>query len=114
MIYIGFSTRTHKLYARILCKRFKHCAPIVIQKNSCLIYQFVRKNKIEIIPLTRRDLHILNKYGWRFVKYETKNISSVFISDKSWNCVQFTKNFCNIKNMFIQTPDSLYKHITQK
>lgn len=114
MIYIGFSKRSHKLYARVLCKNFKHCAPIDIQDNKCVIYQFVHKNKIVIIPVTKRDLSILNKYGWKFIKYDTDITSIDINSDKSWTCVQFTKHVCNIENKWIQTPDDLYKYLIKK
>ena len=114
MIYIGFSKHTHKLYARILCKKFRHCAPIDIDENKCLIYQFVRKNKIVIIPITKRDLSILNKYGWKFIKTDCEHIFVNTKSDKSWTCVQFTKHACKIKNKRIQTPYDLYKYLMTK
>ena len=109
MIYIGFSPRTHKLYARILCKRFKHCAPLVVQRNKIYLYQFVNKNNINIISLKKRDLLILEKYGWVFIKY-----NGIFNQDcvrPALTCVQFTKQSCNINNHKIITPYDLFKYL---
>jgi hypothetical protein len=107
MIYIGFSTRTHRLYARILCKKYKHCAPVIIKGNKCYLYQFVNKNNISVINLKPRDLLILQKYGWIFIKYDcifTENI-------KASNCVQFIKKACGINNRKILTPYDLFKYL---
>ena len=114
MIYIGFSKRSHKLYARILCKKFRHCAPVDIHGNKCLLYQFVHKNKIVIIPITKRDLSILSKYGWKFIKYNYSIAPKDIKTDKSWTCVQFTKRVCKIKNKRVQTPYDLFKYLTHK
>lgn len=114
MIYIGFSTKTHKLCAKILCKKYRHVAPILITKNKCIIYQFVRFNKVVLIPIKKRDLTVLQKYGWKFVKCTCKFTPKRAIKSKPINCVQFTKRACGIKNIKIQTPDSLLKYITTK
>ncbi len=114
MIYIGFSTKTNKLCAKILCKKYRHVAPILITKNKCIMYQFVRFNKVVLIPIKKRDLTVLQQYGWKFVKYACKFAPECAIKSKPINCVQFTKRACGIKNIKIQMPDSLLKHITQK
>lgn len=110
MTYIGFSTKTHKFIARIFCKRFRHCAPVIKQKDKYYLYQFVNKNNIGIIPLTKRDLSILQKYGWVFIEYKYKFIKN----EHALTCVQFTKQCCNIKNKKIITPYDLFKFITRK
>ena len=114
MIYIGFSTRTQKIYARILCKKYRHVAPVLITPKKCTIYQFVRFNKVVPIPIKKRDLIILQKHEWKFVKYACKFDPELAIKTKPINCVQFTKRACRIKNITIQTPDALLKYITQK
>lgn len=111
MIYIGFSTRTHKLYARIFCKRFKHCAPVVINKDKCYLYQFVKRNHIVKITLIRRDLLILKNYGWVFIKYNAKNTPRNAETIPAITCVQFTKKFCHINEKRILTPDDLFRYI---
>lgn len=111
MIYIGFSTRTHKLYARIFCKKFKHCAPVVIDGNKCFLYQFVKRNNVIKIVLTQRDLLILEHYGWLFIKYNVKNAPRNAETISSLTCVQFTKKFCRINEKRILTPDDLFKHL---
>ena len=112
--YIGFSTKTHKILARILCHRFKHCAPIVVTKYKCEIYQFTKRKNITVIRIKKRDLKILKAYGWLFVKYPVKDIPQKAENIQAITCVQFTKKFCGIKNITIQTPDSLLKYLIKK
>lgn len=113
IIYIGFSIQTHKLIARIVCRKFKHCAPIVIKKNRCEIYQFTNKNQITVIKIKQRDIKILEQYGWKFIKYNIAKMPN--ISDiHTITCVQFTKQFCGINRYDIQTPDGLLKYISKK
>lgn len=114
MIYIGFSTKTHRICAQIFCKKFKHVAPVVITNKKCVLYQFVHFNKVVPIPIKKRDLNILEQYGWKFIRYDCKFIPERAIKSKPINCVQFTKRACEIKNIKIQTPDALLKYITQK
>lgn len=78
------------------------------------MYQFVRFNKIVLIPIKKRDLRILQQHGWKFVKYACKFAPKRAIKSKPINCVQWTKHACGIKNMAIQTPDALLKYITHK
>ena len=111
MIYIGFSTRSHKISARIVCRHFKHCAPIICYKNKYILYQFSNKHKITSIQLYPRDLKILKQYGWKFIPYTKQTDIDTALQNKSLTCVQFTKKFCKIKNIKIQTPDALLKYI---
>lgn len=112
IIYIGFSTRTHKIFARVFCKKFKHCAPVVIHKNTCEIYQFTNPHEINIIHIQKRDIKILEQYGWKFVKYDIKTVPYIS-KTHAITCVQFTKKFCGIKQSDIQTPDALLRYITK-
>lgn len=111
MIYIGFSERSHKFLASVLCKQYKHCAPIIKKQNKYVLYQFTNTHKISFITLSKRDLNILEQYGWVFVKYNHKIDLYNAMHTKSFTCVQFTKKLCGIKDIRIQTPDSLLKHI---
>lgn len=110
-IYIGFSTKTHKKLARIFCKGYKHCTPIVINKNKCEIYQFTNIKDINIICITKRDLKILSAYGWVFIKCYAKKVPSKPLKIRAFTCVQFTKKFCGINKVSIQTPDALLKYL---
>ena len=107
IIIIAFSTRTSKLMPRLFCRHFKHCAPIIFNKNKgFILLQFITTKKIIPINLSQRDLSVLESFGWRFVylgnikKYKPKH---------PFTCVQFTKQVIGMKKVFIQTPDSLYK-----
>lgn len=111
MIYIGFSKKTHKLYARILCKRFKHCAPVIVRNNKYYLYQFVNRDDIGIITLKRRDLLILQQYGWVFVKCKYKPNLKYTKNNKTLTCVQFTKQMCGITDKKIITPYDLFKYV---
>ena len=114
MIYIGFSTKTHKLCAYMFCHHFKHCAPIVITKNKCELYQFTKPHQITIITLTKRDLKILESHGWKFIKYSAKKAPQNASDIYALTCVQFTKRFCGIKKITIQTPDVFLKYLQNK
>jgi len=111
IIYIAFSQQTHKLYAKILCKKFRHCAPVLCLKNKYVLYQFVQYKKIVPITLKYRDIKILEKYGWIFIKINNNTCSNNITNNHSLTCVQFTKSVCGIKNKSIQTPDALLKHL---
>lgn len=113
MNYIGFSTQTHKIYAKILCKKFRHCAPIIIYKDKCVLYQFICPKNIVPIIIKRRDLRILEHYGWIFVKYNNKFNYKHILNNHALTCVQFTKSVCNVNKRRIQTPDALLKYLNQ-
>ena len=114
IIYIGFSTKTYKTLARIVCRRFKHCAPVVVTKNKCKIYQFTKTNKITIINVKKRDIKILEQFGWKFVKYSANSLPQNALNIRAITCVQFTKRFCGIEKITLQTPDALLKYLIQK
>lgn len=114
MIYIGFSTKSHKLYTRVLCHHFRHVAPVLIKDNNYIVYQFTAPKKISLIILKFRDLKILESYGWKFIKYDCKFDLQSALKTKSITCVQFTKHVCKIKNILIQTPDALFEYLQSK
>ena len=112
MLYVGFSTKSHKLYTHILCNHFCHCAPVIITNKKCFIYQFTKLNNVVLIPIKKRDIDILKQYGWKFIKYNRP--VTPLPRFKGFTCVQFTKKICGIKNIFIQTPDSLFNYLHKK
>ncbi len=109
MLYIGFSDYSNKTLARMLCKKYKHCAPIIVNTKNIVIYQFVHMNKIVKIIRPKSDLNRLCQHGWLFIKYNTQ--PKQIIKKKCFTCVQFTKYVCGIKNIWIQTPLDLFKYI---
>ncbi len=112
MLYIGFSNYSHKIHSKIFCHKYKHCAPVIINNNSVIIYQFVCIGKIVKITIKRNDLKTLKKHGWTFVRYS--RISKPIIIKRGLTCVQFTKNVCGIKNIMLQTPLALFKYLQTK
>ena len=113
MMYIGFSNYSNKFYAKIFCKKYKHCAPIQVNKNNATIYQFVRINKIVKINIKKNDLKLLKRHGWIFVKCPA-NIKEENNTPLCLTCVQFTKRTCGIKNKKIQTPQKLLDYLNKK
>lgn len=64
---IGFTHKTSKIFPKIFCRRFRHCA-IIMWNAKCgmldyTMHQFVRPGKIELINLSARDLKILENHG---------------------------------------------------
>lgn len=114
MVYIGFSTKSHKIIAQIVCKHFRHCAPIFIKNNQGIIYQFVSMNNIVKIHIKLRDIKILELHGWRFIRYNGKFNPDCQSKIKNITCVQFTKRVLGIKKTSIQTPDGLFRFLDKK
>lgn len=114
MIYIGFSTQSHKISAHLFCKKFRHCAPILVGSKICVLYQFVRPGKMVPVKIKPRDIKILSAYSWVFIKYDCKLNLERTRNAKNLTCVQFTKCVCDIKNKSIQTPDALFRYINHK
>ena len=110
MIIIAFAPRTSKLLPRILCRRFKHTAPIIVQKNKLVMYQFVSRTQIAKIPLQMRDIKILGMYGWDFITLHIRPQNAPK-NTHARTCVQMTKHIIGLRAPFIQTPYALYKKI---
>ncbi|MBR5354530.1 MAG: hypothetical protein IK122_00195 [Alphaproteobacteria bacterium] len=112
MLYIGFSDYSHKILAKVFCNKYKHCAPIIVNKDSIEIYQFVHINKMVKIDIRKKDLQTLEKHGWKLVKVA---IDIKQTQRKHYlTCVQFTKAVCGIKNIRIQTPLALFRYLMTK
>ena len=113
MIIIAFSPNTSKTLPRILCHRFRHCAPIIKSGNKLVMYQFVHPRKIEKIYLCHRDISILGAHGWQFI-YIPRDTTNDFFPPHAYSCVDLSKQALGIRNIFIQTPYALYKYIAPK
>lgn len=113
MIIIAFCNKTSKLLPRLLCKNLKHTAPIGVYQDKLVLYQFIKCDTVEKIQLNMRDLQILQRHGWHFI-YLTGNLPYDFCNKKVHTCVQLSKAAIGIKNLRIQTPNSLYKYLLDK
>ena len=113
MIIIAFSHKTSKILPKILCRRFRHCAPIFCVDNKLIMFQFVNMHNISKIILHTRDIAILHAHGWQFI-YLPMDIKPDFNPNHSYSCVDLSKRALNIHNRFIQTPYALYKLLAQK
>ena len=114
MIIIAFSENTSKILPRMLCRHFRHCAPIICEKNDLVMYQFITRNNIAKIHLQPRDIAILRAHGWKFVYMSPNAHPSGFGSAPPYSCVDLSKRALGIKSIFIQTPYDLYKHLVKK
>ena len=111
MIIIGFCRNTSKILPRLFCRNFVHTAPILVRKSDLEMWQFVKFNKIVKIPLKLRDLNILSKYGWVFIVLDNCNANYTNVRYVI-SCVQLAKNMLGLRNWRIQTPDALYKELS--
>jgi len=114
MIIIAFSENTSKILPRIICRRFRHCAPIICNRNNLIMYQFIRHNKIEQINLRTRDIAILRAHDWHFVYIPSDIQLHTNYLLNAYSCVDLSKRAVGIKSIFIQTPTALYKYLTRK
>lgn len=110
MIIIAFSEKTSKILPRIVCRKFKHVAPIICKGEYLVMLQFVRPGVIEKIKLNNRDLSVLARFGWVFV-YLPIELPNDFSTCNIWSCVGLAKRATAIHAPIIQTPDALYKMI---
>lgn len=111
MIIIAFSNRTSKFIPNILCKKFKHVAPIVPRDNTLIMYQFVRHGHIEQIKLHMRDIKVLKAHGWDFLYMDGASLPHDFNPYRARTCVDLTKRAIGLKDWHIQTPLALYKNL---
>lgn len=111
MIIIAFSTHTSKILPRILCRNFRHCAPIVPTAHGLVMYQFVRHKHVARIKLRPRDLSILYRHQWRFI-FIPVDASPDFYSHimHVHTCVGLCRAALRHKYRAI-TPDALYRRI---
>ena len=114
MIIIAFSENTSKILPRILCRKYRHCAPIIPDNDELIMYQFVTRHHIVQIHLNPRDIVILRAHGWKFVYCSPSVTTPAFNFVQSYSCVDLSKRALGIRSFFIQTPYALYKYLTRK
>jgi hypothetical protein len=83
------------------------------RKTKYIMLQ-VSFERVNFIPLSARDLKILEQHGWVFVKLtanseERKAIHYWLPATRSLTCVGFAKRALRIRAPLILTPDQLYK-----
>ena len=114
MIIIAFATHSSKILPRIFCRRFRHCAPIICTQKNLVMYQFIKRHHIVKITLDTRDIAILRAHGWQFVYISPWTQIHAPDFDSAYSCVDLSKRAIDVKSVFIQTPNALYKHLTRK
>lgn len=111
MVIIGFAQKSSKILPNIFCRNFKHCAVIVRGRAKFTLYQFISHGCVEKIQLHARDMKMLRKYGWCFV-YVPCDLPRNF-PRKNWTCVNMAKDAIKMRAPFIQTPDALYRALSE-
>jgi hypothetical protein len=110
MIIIAFSDKTSKILPKLICRKFKHVAPIAVHNDKLIMYQFVKRNICVKVHLRMKDIKILNKNGWRFI-YLTGDVPPNFNTKNVRTCVELTKRAIGLESRLIQTPNALYKYL---
>ena len=113
MVIIAFSRHTSKILPRVICRHFRHCAPILRYGNKLVMYQFTNTHNITKIDLQNRDIAILRTHGWRFI-YVPTDAPHDFDTIHAYSCVDLSKRALGIHRPFVQTPYALYKSIAPK
>lgn len=111
MIIIAFSKKTSKILPNLICRKYKHVAPIIPDGKELIMHQFVRPGDVAKIKIQIRDLTILKSHGWDFVYIDGATLPRDYNAQYARTCVDLTKRILCIKNIFIQTPLALYKKI---
>lgn len=111
MIIVAFSNKTSKFIPNILCRKFKHVAPIVPHNNKLIMYQFVTRGYVKKMVLQIRDIQILRAHGWKFIYVDGATMPVDFNPYAAYTCVDLAKRAIGIHNWQIQTPLALYKRL---
>lgn len=111
MVIIAFSEKTSKILPRIVCHRFRHCAPIIPNGRTMAMYQFTRPGRIAKIDINMHGIRRLGACGWRFI-YVPCDAPAMFGPQCAFSCVDLSKRALSINAPFIQTPDALYKYLS--
>lgn len=110
MIIIAASNKTNKTLSRLLCKNWKHVAPIVANNDKLTLYQFTRAwRHATPIKLQWRDMKILEQHGWIFIPLSYTQTNTNIEKIRAVTCVAFTKRAIGLSDIKIQTPNQLIK-----
>ncbi len=111
MIIVGFTYKTSKILPRIFCRRFRHCAPIVIDaRGKMQMYQFIRCNNIAKIDITMRDVRLLRAHGWVFICLPDA-VAHKFFPRRARTCVALTCDIIGWRRMRPITPYGLFRKL---
>lgn len=112
MVIIAFSDKTSKILPRIVCRRFRHCAPIVPNGRNMIMYQFTAPGRITKIRINMHGIRRLGANGWRFV-YVPCDAPALHDMRGALSCVDLSKRALRIHAPCVQTPDGLYRYLNK-
>jgi hypothetical protein len=104
-IIVGFTTKSTAVLPRFFCALFRHCAIIT---DGMLIQ--IASDGIRSFKIGKREITKLEESGWMFMEYEIPDNHGLKIPH-ILTCVGFAKKALGINNIFIWTPDQLFRFI---
>jgi len=112
MVIIAFSEKTSKIFPRIVCRRFRHCAPIIPTGRHMIMYQFTAPGRVAKIKINMSGVRRLRAAGWRFI-YVPGAAAADFDARGALTCVALSKRALSLHAVRIQTPDALYNYLSK-
>ncbi len=113
MIIIAFAQNTSRIWPRIICRRYRHCAVIEPAGDKLVLHQFTRQGQCTTLTLSARDMRILGRGGWAFI-YLPGTLAADFDGASARTCVAMAKHAARIRAPFVQTPLALYKYLMRR
>lgn len=121
MILVGFSRNTSKLFPKIFCRKFKHCAPVFkVCDDMYIMLQFVRRGYVAQISVNEHGINLLRAQGWEFINLDNDaSNSTANIYDDNMrpdiimaeSCVDLCMTVIGMHAPYIKTPYGLYKKL---
>ncbi|MBD5400255.1 hypothetical protein HDR61_00700 [bacterium] len=110
MVIIAFSDKTSKVIPRIVCHKFKHCAPIIPTGHDMVMYQFTRPGHVTPIKINMSGIRRLRQHGWQFI-YVPHDTPPNFTTRGAISCVDLSKRALGLRAAWIWRPDGLYTYL---
>ncbi|MDR0449574.1 MAG: hypothetical protein LBG89_03925 [Rickettsiales bacterium] len=109
---IGFTENTGRRVARLVCRRFRHCA--VVDLGSMVLAN-IGVDGVRLVRVDAAALGRLRAAGWVFVAAKAGGKGGRGRAQFNvLNCVGFAKRVLGIRNPLILTPLQLYRYLDEK
>jgi hypothetical protein len=102
---VRFTTKSTAEFPRFFCALFRHCTIIT---DGMLIQ--IASDGIKSFMVGNKEIKKLEKSGWVFMEYEIPDNQGLRMPH-ILTCVGFAKKALGINNIFIWTPDQLFRFI---
>ena len=113
---VAFSPHSTKLFARLFCRKFKHCCVLFPAPGGEYTLVQIGIDGIRLVPVAAREIKIMKRKGWDFVNVgaggNAPDKRAGFHPPLQFlTCVGFAKRALNIRAPFIWTPDQLFRRL---